>query len=235
MDEPTKKISGRKLKAQILRLLNQEDFTSSLDQICRLPLRQVVNPLFSFLYNRDDRIRWRAVAAMGAVVSNTAESDMESARIVMRRLLWNLNDESGGIGWGSPEAMGEIMAGNQKLAEEYSSILCSYIDKNGNYLEYEPLQKGAVWGIGRLASAFPQFVIQSAALLIPFFSSADALLRGYAAWAGGALNVDLLKPYIERLAHDDEKIIMYRNGYMVNCTIGELVRESLGGKKILPG
>lgn len=25
---------------------------------------------------------------------------MDSARIVMRRLMWSLNDESGGIGWG---------------------------------------------------------------------------------------------------------------------------------------
>ena len=46
---------------------------------------------------------------MGVVVAGLAEHDMESARVVMRRLMWNLNDESGGIGWSSPEAMGEIM------------------------------------------------------------------------------------------------------------------------------
>ena len=59
---------------------------------------------------------------MGALVFSLAEQDMESARVVMRRLMWNLNDESGGIGWGSPEAMGEIMARHSGLAEEYSKI-----------------------------------------------------------------------------------------------------------------
>ena len=31
--------------------------------------------------------------------------------------MWTLNDESGGIGWGSPEVMGEILAAHKGLAE----------------------------------------------------------------------------------------------------------------------
>ena len=60
---------------------------------------------------------------MGEVVSKIAENDLEFARIIMRRPMLNLNDESGGIGWGAPEAMGEIMARSEKLAEEYHKIL----------------------------------------------------------------------------------------------------------------
>ena len=52
---------------------------------------------------------------MGAVVANLAEKDMESARVVMRRLMWSLNDESGDIGWSRPEAMGEIIASHGDL------------------------------------------------------------------------------------------------------------------------
>ena len=63
---------------------------------------------------------------MGQVVSNLADTDMESARVIMRRLIWNLNDESGGIGWGSPEAMGDIMACHERLAGEYHRLLVSY-------------------------------------------------------------------------------------------------------------
>ncbi|MBU4388591.1 MAG: hypothetical protein KKB23_03510, partial [Proteobacteria bacterium] len=99
----------RTLKKKILELLNNNDLEKSIVKILELPARQVVNPLFSFLYNADELLKWKAVIAMGAVVSDLADHNMESARIVMRRLLWNLNDESGGIGWGSPEAMGEIM------------------------------------------------------------------------------------------------------------------------------
>jgi hypothetical protein len=46
---------------------------------------------------------------MGEVMAHLADKDMESARVIMRRLMWSLNDESGGIGWGAPEAMGEIV------------------------------------------------------------------------------------------------------------------------------
>jgi hypothetical protein len=111
-------MAGRKLKKKILEFLGSDDFENSLQKICQLPARQAVNPLFSFFYNTNEWIRWRAVTAMGALVFSLAEQDMESARVVMRRLMWNLNDESGGIGWGSPEAMGEIMARHSRLAEE---------------------------------------------------------------------------------------------------------------------
>ena len=46
-------------------------------------------------------IKWHAVSALGAIVAALAEKEMESARIIMRRLMWSLNDESGSIGSGS--------------------------------------------------------------------------------------------------------------------------------------
>ncbi|RZB31250.1 MAG: hypothetical protein SRB2_04775 [Desulfobacteraceae bacterium Eth-SRB2] len=108
-------MKGRKLKKKILELLGRDDLEKSLDEICQYPARKAVNPLFSFFYSTNELIKWRAITAMGAVVSRLAEQDMESARVVMRRLIWNLNDESGGIGWGSPEAMGEIMSCHFRL------------------------------------------------------------------------------------------------------------------------
>jgi len=49
----------------------------------------------------------------------------------MRRLMWNLNDESGGIGWGNPEAMGEILACHEALANEYAPISYPMHEKMG--------------------------------------------------------------------------------------------------------
>ena len=60
---------------------------------------------------------------MGASLARLADADMEAARIVMRRLLWSLNDESGGIGWGAPESMAEAMCRHQGLALEYAHML----------------------------------------------------------------------------------------------------------------
>ena len=93
--------------------------------------------------DNDELVKWRAVTAIGSIVTLLAKKDIEAARVIMRRLMWSLNDESGGIGWGAPEAMSEIMAQSNKIAEEYNSILISYLNEQGNFLEYEPLQKGS--------------------------------------------------------------------------------------------
>ncbi|MBF0413690.1 MAG: hypothetical protein HQK70_13390 [Desulfamplus sp.] len=140
----------RKLKQQIYELLQMKDEESAINQILEIAPSQSINPFFSFIQSTNDEIKWRAVRAMGKVAAKMASENLESARVVMRRLMWSLNDESGGIGWGAPEAMGEIMAQDKRLYDEYHKILLSYIDEDGNFLEYEPLRKGAVWAIERI-------------------------------------------------------------------------------------
>ena len=124
------RIRGRVLKSKVRQVLQSSDFNLALEKLGRFSPRQVINPLLSFLYSGDDEIRWRAVSGLGSVVSKFADKDMEGARLILRRLMWNLNDESGGIGWGSPEAMGEILACHEGLADEYARILISYTNKN---------------------------------------------------------------------------------------------------------
>ncbi len=152
------KISGRKLKKIIQDLLSAADTEHGFKEMSKFPARQVINPLISFLFSTDDKIKQRAVTAIGIVVSKLADKDIESARIIMRRLMWSLNDESGGIGWGAPEAMAEIMARHQKLAEEYHKILISYASPGKNYLENEALQEGVKRGIKRLMAARPDMM-----------------------------------------------------------------------------
>jgi hypothetical protein len=218
-------MAWRQLKKEILELLSDKDFEKSLEKICQLPARQAVNPLFSFFYNSDELVKWRAVAAMGAVVSNLADHDMESARVIMRRLIWNLNDESGGIGWGSPEAMGEIMARHGRLAGEYHKILISYIMPDGNYLEHEILQRGVLWGIGRLAHARPHLVKSFANLLCPYMESPDPILRGFAAWAAKPICAKRTEYFISRLGEDNSKIKIFVDNSLVERTVSSLVRE----------
>jgi len=222
-----RQMGGRQLKKEILALLNNGKFEKSLETVYLVPARQAVNPLFSFLYHKDPLIRWRAVTAMGAVVARLAREDLESSRIIMRRLIWNLNDESGGIGWGSPEAMGEIMARHEGLAREYGNILVSYINEAGNYLEYEMLQRGVLWGLGRLAHARPEFVGNAGDYLPPFLQSKDSYLRGLAAWVSGAISSETTKPLLENLIDDDAGISIFINMRMEERTVGQLAAEAL--------
>jgi hypothetical protein len=227
-----KKIGTRKLKADILNLLKEQNVEKSLEEICQFPARQAVNPLFSFFYSTDEIVKWRAVTAMGAVVSRLAEEDMESARVIMRRLMWNLNDESGGIGWGSPEAMGEIMSRNEKLAQEYHCILISYIREDGNYLEHEILQRGVLWGLARLAYARPNLLKDAVPFLPPYMKSEDPLLRALAARTAALLLphcsdeiVSAINPILKRLAHDNTKVSTFLEGKLLECSAEQLIRS----------
>ncbi len=145
-------------KQQVLNFLEQDDFEKNLKDIHQFPPLKVVNALFSFLVNINEIIKKHTVIAMGEVVSKLAEEDIESARIVMRRLILSVTEESGGIGWNTPEAMGEIMARSEQLANEYHKILISYTIGGGNELDFEGLQKSVIAGLKRLAEAHPQRV-----------------------------------------------------------------------------
>ncbi|MBF0210974.1 MAG: hypothetical protein HQK68_08835 [Desulfamplus sp.] len=142
----------RKVKQQVYELLLLDDEKKAVEELLKISPAKSINPLFSFIQNSDEAIKWRAIRGMGQVVAQMASNNLESARVVMRRLMWSLNDESGGIGWGAPEAMGEIMAQDKRLYDEYYKILLSYLDEDGNFLEYEPLRKGAIWAVERLSS-----------------------------------------------------------------------------------
>ena len=178
---------GRTLKKRVLELMKRGDFDVAVEELCSLPLRAAVNPLFSCIQQGDEKVKWAAVKAMGAVVAKLADQDMEAARIIVRRLMWNLNDESGGIGWGSPEAMGEILARHRGLAREYVHILISYIRKDGNYLENRVLQEGVLWAIGRVAEIYPDLAGNAVPYLLGQMDSPSSTHRGLAARALGFL------------------------------------------------
>ena len=148
----------RKLKPVIFSILKSDDFEKNLSKIHDLPGQKTINILFSFLCSAETEIKKRAVRAMGELVARIADEDLEGARGVMRRLIWSLNEESGWIGWGSAEAMGEIMARNDTLAHEYHNMLISYITEGDNYLLYDKLRAEVVVGLKRLAEVRPELV-----------------------------------------------------------------------------
>lgn len=146
---------GRKIKKQVGNILRFNSRSQALEELARIPDAQLTGHLFSYFYNKDELIKFRSVTAMGELVARIANNGLENARIILRRIMWNLNDESGGIGWGSPEAMGEILSKSPALAQEFKSILFSYLDHRGNHIEHEMLQRGVLWGIGTYLESAP--------------------------------------------------------------------------------
>lgn len=220
-------MTHRQLKKEALQLLQSEDFKAALHALGQFSPKQIVNPLFGLLYHGEPRIRWRAVSAMGEVVSRLADRHMESARIIMRRFMWNLNDESGGIGWGSPESMAEIMVRHAQLAREFGCILISYADPEGNFLEHPTLQQGVLWAWGRLGRKRPEMMQPAAHLLIPYLASDDSSLRGLAAWAGAPLGAHVLQPHLEALTSSTEQVTIYIDDELTSLSIGQLARIAM--------
>jgi len=217
----------RQLKRYLRERLLTGDFAGALSAVLDLPARKAVNPLISFFCNHDVMLRWRSVSALGAVVARLADEDRESARVVMRRLMWSLNDESGGIGWGAPEAMGEITARHAGLAGEFGHILLSYIREDCNYLEHEVLQRGVLWGCGRLAHARPEMGLAVAECLFPFLASEDPYHRGYAAWALRALALTELPMAWQACLKDQGRLQFYTDGVLHDSRVALLAGGNL--------
>jgi HEAT repeat protein len=221
---------SRETKRQILDLLASDAWEAGLDSLADLG-QQAVAPLFSALCNPSTLVRWHAVTGFGVVISALAAKTPEKARVVMRRFIWSLNDESGGIGWGAPEAMAEIMATSPLVAAEYHNHLLAYIHEDhcrpDCYLEHTPLRRGAVWGVGRLAQVRPDLAIKAEADLLRALEDCDTVIRGLAAWACGLLGLASALPKLEAMSADHSVLELYRNRKLLEPTMTTLATEAI--------
>ena len=220
---------GIKEKRRITKLLESPDIEAVIQELRQLPVSRVINPLIGALCSNNETVRWHAITALGPIMADLADKDMEAARVVMRRFMWSLNDESGGIGWGAPEAMGVIMAGHDKLADEYGHMLVAYMREDGFYLELPQLQQGLMWGLARLTMAKPDLLKAKnvVAYLLPYLDSHDSTVRGLAAWTLGLLHAGEAVLYLERLANDPAQVTIFLNRTFVPDTVGSLAHKAL--------
>lgn len=175
-------MSRRALKKELSRLLVETPYEQLSAVLQGYSYTSLINPLFSFICAGEKALRWRAISSFGETLARMTEHDLESARIIMRRFLWSLNDESGGIGWGAPESMAEVMVQDATLRSEYLHMLLSYMREDGeelfqdgNQLELPMLQRGLLWGVARLAERFPDEIMEKNIVpdLLPYLQSPD--------------------------------------------------------------
>jgi HEAT repeat protein len=222
-------MSERTLKKEIVSRLEARDLAGVIALLRHSSGRQLVNPLIGCLCHRDEMVKWLAVSALGRVVAGVADQDLEAGRVVMRRFMWMLNDESGGIGWGVPEAMAEVMACHAGLADEFHQVLVAQMREDGNYLELEMLQRGLMWGLGRLAQVRPELLRKREAprYLLPYLESGDAEVRGRAAWALGLLGAGEAADALVKLIDDRGEATIYQQEKLTVHTVGDLAMAAL--------
>jgi hypothetical protein len=213
------------VKEQLHDLLVNENYESVVELAGRK--KRVLSFLTALTYDSDPLINWRAVEAIGLAAGRIADDDPEFVRIHLRRLQWLLNDESGGIGWRAPEAMGEIIRNRPEQFAEFVSIVISLLD-----MEEEDVGKfrpGILWAIGRLGQVIPDVVKPAIPWIVPCLNNPDSQTRGMAVWCLGQLNA------AKHLSHnvllkDESPVDVYLDGQLVRKSVSQLVHEALEAK-----
>ncbi len=200
-------------REEVIALLEKRDYEgiAAMIQSKKSNLRY----LNRLLYDPDKLIRWRAIEAMGVLADRMAAEDQEAVRVILRNLLWTINDESGGIGWSAPECIGEIIYRRPEMFGEFASIVLSYTDE-------EMLRRGVLWAAGRIAQARPELVREDMNHLLTFLDDSDPVVKGYTLRLmyimGEGLDIGKYGP----LLTDQSFVPLYENGELRETTVADL-------------
>jgi rubredoxin len=221
-------------KSRIKALLDAEEVAGLLE-LSDAHGGKVSNSLISLAADLEEERRWRAVRALGLVTARMYDRDPEQARRVVRQLIWNLNEESGGIGWGMPEAFGEILALRQELAGEYGSILASYLIEPERSLDHEDLQRGVIWALGRLKVFSKELREEVVLALIRVLGRESPALRATAAWALGEIGAREAFQPLKDLPKAEGMLNLWADQKMIRIPLNEVVelaKAKLSGEEV---
>ncbi|MBI5583247.1 MAG: hypothetical protein HY892_05455 [Deltaproteobacteria bacterium] len=214
-----------KYKKEVKALLSEENFSGLLELAGRHG-GKTGNILISLVTDLDPVTRWRAIKGLGLVTAQLYQGDPEQARRVLRQLIWNLNDESGGIGWGMPEAFGEILARQKDLAREYSCILAGYLVNSKNCLDQDILQQGLVWALGRVKEFKPaerELIIRA---LLALLKQARGELMAMTVWTLGELGAGEALPLLDDLPRAEQMLNLMADDEVKTLTFNEVLDQT---------
>jgi HEAT repeat protein len=193
------------------------------DEAVRLALldRRVLRVLFGLLYDADDYVHWLAIDALGRTGEAMAAGDPERVRDLVRRLLWALNDESGGNPWGATGAIGAIIAARPDLFAGYLSMIVPMEDDVSTCPEF-------IWALATVGRARPDLAAEYRPFLLAALGSGQAAIRGYAAWCLGALRAGEAAAALAASLGDGAEVAVYEgDGVYRRRTVGAIAADSL--------
>ncbi len=182
--------------------------------------RGALRTLFSMTFDGEEVIRWRAIEAVGVVTGELAKTDIDRVKEFLRRLLWMMNDESGGLGWHAPEAIGEILVNIPDLIPQYGKLLPHFYDE-------EPFERGSRFAVHRVARVNSEPFLTSVPRLEASLNDPDPIIRGYSALALLSIGAGGGKPGLHGVAGQDDPVPFYdfETGTLENIPIQKLVES----------
>jgi hypothetical protein len=175
-----------------------------------------------YLYETDENLRWPAIEAIAELMGRWCnEGGTEKVREYIRRLLWLLNDESGGIGWSAPEAIAEMCVRVPELLEPYGHIMISYV------LKGQDLLNGSLWAIGRLGKQIKEVLCAYQEKVLAAFDKDDSETLALAAWAMGESEFAPAVPHLKMLKDRKEIVQIYIDGHFQEKSLGNWANEAI--------
>ncbi len=158
---------------------------------------KLVRVLLSISYDKTDILAWRAIETIGILTHKISRRDLEFGRNLIRKLLWSIRDEAGGIGWSSPEIIGEIVRNDMERYPEIPRILWSFMDEDF-------LRKGIIWAAGRIGEVSPEAMNFAIPYLEELLKDEDPGIRFYSAWALCKMGISVsVNEEIEEYIYED--------------------------------
>jgi hypothetical protein len=178
--------------------------------------------LQSSLYQTDETLRWHTIEAIAVLLrSRWDDGQREKVLDYLRRLVWSISDESGGIGWSAPQTIAETIIAIPQLSDPFANIM---IDRSFN----EPaLLKGGLWGIGRLGRSISQSIKVFQDLILASFDVDDPETLGLAAWAMGEIRLKPALPYLQTLKYRTEPVRIYISPFFHEKQLGSWARAAI--------
>jgi hypothetical protein len=191
--------------------------------------RKVLSLLVRAAYDKETLVGWRAIKALGLSAQALVGTDYDFLRETVRKLLWSLSDESGGIGWAAPELLGEIVSADPQRFNDIIPLIAEVYD-----IEEKVFRPGILYALGKIAEKSPDLVMPYKDFIRRALSGGGPLSRVFALdllktlkSRLGKEDMDNLTEVIQSLLSDHSEAWVYKNDRFINVEIGEYARSFL--------
>ncbi|MBF0328094.1 MAG: HEAT repeat domain-containing protein [Nitrospirae bacterium] len=181
--------------------------------------KSVIKSLISLSYDKDSVLSWRAMEALGVVAKQLSRDKVEVIRDAIRRLLWSMGEESGGIGWSAAEMLGEIIMNNPEAFSDIVPIVWSFKDE-------EMFRAGVVRALGRVGSVRPDLVRFAVSEMRQMLNDPNPNVRAQAAWALGVLKDKDSVQTLADLCKEEAEVDFYQGGELYKSTVGRISADA---------
>jgi hypothetical protein len=178
----------------------------------------VFKHLIQHLYDPVEPLRWQALEALGFLVEKVQEIKPGYYRNLLSRFLWAMNDESGNVPWGAPEAMAVIIAAQPQKYGDLTPMLIT------TALENPILHSGLLWAVAVIAEKDQSLITPFLPSLLPLLSSDNQVVQGYALWVFNGWGIPIPPEVREACLKKEQSITIFWHGTFHTYTLADLAR-----------